>query len=329
MRVRREAGAFTGHERPGGTRNMRVSCGTGQSLRGFPSPGEGATLSSRTRPLVTALPSYTAIRYVQPLREGGSLPAVVDTDEGGMFVVKFRGAGQGARVLIAEIIVGLLARAIGLPVPELALVDVREEFGRTEPDPEIQDLLRASHGVNVGMRYLDGAFNFDANAARELVSEEFATRLVWLDAFVTNPDRTHRNPNLLVWRRSPWLIDHGAALYMHHDWQSVDETRARSPFPLVRQHVLLDRVGDLAAADAAIAATLTPDAIDGALAQVPESLLLDPVSNTEFATAAEARARYRGFMLDRLRAPRAFVAAAIDAREQLRREPPRRMSARR
>src|SRR5262245_42677121 len=168
------------------------------------------------------LPRHAATRYVQPLREGGSLPAVVDTADGGLFVVKFRGAGQGAKALIAELIVGRLAQAIGLPVPALAIVELSDAFGRSEPDPEIQDILRGGEGVNVGLRYLDGAFNFDAAAAGDLVPVELATRLVWFDALVTNVDRTPRNPNMLVWRRSPWLIDHGGALYAHHDWPSVD-----------------------------------------------------------------------------------------------------------
>jgi hypothetical protein len=147
------------------------------------------------------LATYAAQRYVQPLREGGSLPAVVET-EGGLFVVKFRGAGQGPKALVAELIVGLLARALELPVPELALVELDPLFGRSEPDPEIQDILRRSHGTNVGLRYLDGAFNFDATAAGDLLPAELAARIVWLDAFTTNPDRTHRNPNILVWRRT-------------------------------------------------------------------------------------------------------------------------------
>ena len=278
---------------------------------------------------VTTLPSHTATRYVQPLREGGSLPAVVETHEGGMFVVKFRGAGQGAKVLVAEIVVGLLARALGLPVPELALVHVERPFGRTEPDPEIQDLLRASHGVNLGLRYLDGAFNFDPSAAGELVSPELAARIVWLDAFVTNPDRTHRNPNLLVWDRRPWLIDHGAALYAHHDWPSVDEARTRSAFPLVRDHVLLLRSGDLESADAAAVAALGGGSIDDALDAVPDELLLDARGATEFASAAAARDRYRDYLRTRLREPRAFLAEAIEAREQKRREPAIARSARR
>jgi hypothetical protein len=275
------------------------------------------------------LPRHTATRYVQPLREGGSLPAVVDTHDGGMFVVKFRGAGQGAKVLVAEIVVGLLARALGLPVPELALVEVEAPFGRTEPDPEVQDLLRASHGLNVGLRYLDGAFNFDPAAAGDLISPELAARIVWLDAFVTNPDRTHRNSNLLVWQRRPWLIDHGAALYAHHDWASVDEARTRTPFPLVRDHVLLLRAGDLEATDADAAAALDEATLGRVLAAVPDDLLLDAPAGAEFASADAARARYRDYLLTRLRAPRAFVGGAVEAREQRRREPAIPRSARR
>jgi hypothetical protein len=227
---------------------------------------------------------------------------------------------------VAELIVGGLAVRLGLPVPELALVEIPPPFGRSEPDPEIQDVLRRSHGINVGIRYLDGAFNYDAAAAGDLLDEPFATRLVWLDAFVTNPDRTHRNPNLLIWRRRPWLIDHGAALYAHHDWASVDDTRVHTPFPLVRDHVLLARAGDLAGADAAAAATLTAGAIRDVVALVPDELLTE---DTGGMTAAAARARYVDYLTRRLDGRRAFVDAAVAAREQLRREPPRAFGARR
>jgi hypothetical protein len=280
-------------------------------------------------PTERSIPTVVAARYVQPLREGGSLPAVVESTAGDLWVVKFRGAGQGARVLVAELVVGLLARALGLDSPGLAVVELPERFGRTEPDPEIQDLLRKSHGVNVGIRYLDGAFNFDPLAAGELVTEDFAARLVWLDSFVTNPDRTARNPNLMVWQRRPWLIDHGAALYAHHDWASVDEARTRTAFPLVREHVLLRQAGDLLAADAAAVAALTPAVIDGVLAQVPDALLTDAVAGDEFATADAARARYAEYLTTRLAAPRAFVAEAVGARDRARLEPPRHLSARR
>ena len=277
---------------------------------------------------MSLLPTFTAMRYVQPLREGGSLPAVVDTD-GGRFVVKFRGAGQGAKALIAELIVGLLAREVGLATPELAIIDVPPQFGRSEPDPEIQDLLRASHGVNMGLRYLDGAFNFELSAARDLVSAEFATRLVWLDALVTNPDRTHKNPNLLVWERQPWLIDHGAALYAHHDWPNVDEARTRSPFPLIRDHVLLRESGDLEAVDAACAARL-PDAVLAAIVEsVPDGLLMDPAGGREYPSADRARERYLDYLRVRLREPRAFVSAAAAARSAIRASEPRALSARR
>lgn len=280
-----------------------------------------------------SLARHAASRYVQPLREGGSLPAVVDTDGGGLYVVKFRGAGQGAKALVAELVVGLLARALGLPVPELALVDLSPAFGRSEPDPEIQDILRGSHGVNVGLRYLDGAFNFDAAAAGELITTDFATRLVWLDALVTNPDRTARNPNLLVWRRSPWLIDHGGALYAQHDWARVDPARTRTPFPRIRDHVLLGRAGDLAAADPALAAALSPEVIAAVLAQVPDDLVLPPAregaGRPEFPSAEAARARYRDYLATRLRAPRDFVDEAARAQAAARRAPPRPLSARR
>jgi hypothetical protein len=278
---------------------------------------------------MTGLPIFTATRYVQPLREGGSLPAVVEMSSGDLFVVKFRGAGQGAKALIAELIAGLLARVVDLPTPELAIVDVPPPFGRSEPDPEIQDLLRASHGTNVGIRYLDGAFNFDPGAAGDLVSAELAARIVWFDAFLTNPDRTHRNPNILVWERKPWLIDHGAALYAHHDWSSVNETRTRSPFALIKQHVLLAQSGDLEAADSTMSKELSPEAIDEVLAAVPDALLVASPVDAGALSPGAARERYRSYLLTRLEAPRDFVGAAISAREQLLREPPRPLSARR
>jgi hypothetical protein len=276
------------------------------------------------------LPRLVATRYVQPLREGGSLPAVVDTEDGGLHVVKFRGAGQGAKVLVAELIVGLIAAHVGLPVPELAIVDVGDRFGRSEPDPEIQDLLRKSHGTNVGARYLEGAFNFDGVAAGDLISPELAARVVWLDAFTTNPDRTPHNPNLLVWQRRPWLIDHGAALYAHHDWGSVDEARTVTSFPLIRSHVLLAAAGDIAAADAECAVRLSGGVIEAVLDAVPDELYLDRAgAPAEFASAADARERYRTYLARRLLAPRAFAAEAIAAQGQVRREPPRHLSARR
>ena len=274
------------------------------------------------------LPTYTATRYLQPLREGGSLPAVVDTDGGGLFVVKFRGAGQGAKALVAEVLVGALASAVGLPLPELALVDVTPHFGRTEPDPEIQDLLRRSHGINVGLRYLDGAFNFDANAASDVIDSDLASRLVWFDSYITNPDRTHRNPNLLVWQRRPWLIDHGTAIYAHHDWNAVDEARTRSPVPLVSQHVLLAGASRVAELDADMSAACEA-ALEPTIALLPDSLLMDPVSGFDFSSADAARTRYLDYLRDRLRGPRAFAEEAVRAHETALRVAPVRLEARR
>ena len=281
---------------------------------------------------VPTLPALTALRYVHPLREGGSLPAVIEADDGALWVVKFRGAGQGARVLIAELVVGELARALGLPVPELAVVGLSPEFGRLERDPEIQELLRRSEGVNVGMRYLDGAFNFDRLAAGAYVDAGLAARIVWLDALVTNPDRTARNPNLLIWQRRPWLIDHGAALYAHHDWRGVDEARTRAPFPLVRQHVLLAQSGDLERADAALAPQVTGALLAAVLAAVPDALLTDPsgpVGGGELPDVAAARARYVAYLGARVAGPRRWLEEAVAAREALRQAPPQRLQARR
>jgi len=275
-----------------------------------------------------ALHTVTALRYLQPLREGGSLPAVVDTD-GGLFVVKFRGAGQGAKALVSELIVGALAVALDLPAPELALVDVPEPFGRSEPDSEIRDLLRASHGINIGLRFLDGAFNFAPSAASELITGALASRIVWLDAFTTNPDRTHRNPNLLVWQRRPWLIDHGAALYAHHDWGSVDDARTRSPFPMIRDHVLLALADDLEAADAALAPRITEAGIRAILSVVPDALLMATAGQPDFPSAEAARDRYAGYLMARVAAPRAFVGEALAARATLLASPPMRLPARR
>ena len=275
------------------------------------------------------LATHTATRYVQPLREGGSLPAVVDTRDGGMFVAKFRGAGQGVKALIAEIIVGLLAQEAGLPTPEIALIEIPDSFGRSEPDPEIQDLLRASHGLNFGARYLDGAFNFDGNAASELISPELAAKIVWFDAFVSNPDRSHRNPNLMVCGRKPFLIDHGAALYAQHDWPSVDEARTRAPFPLIKDHVLLSLSADIADADATLSAVLDADTINGVVDAVPDELLNTPALKADFKSPDKARRRYADYLIARARSPRAFAAEAIEARARAERMPPLRVKARR
>ena len=264
------------------------------------------------------LPTHPAQRYVTPLREGGSLPAVVETPAG-LFVVKFRGAGQGARALVAEVIVGRIAQLVGLPLPALALVELDEAFGRAEPDPEIQDILRASRGVNVALAFVEGAFSFDPLAASDLVAPETAAEIVWLDALTTNIDRTARNPNLLVARGHDgpdlWLIDHGAALYFHHNWEVVDEERARTPFPAIRDHVLLSIAGDLEAADERLAPLLTEDALRNVLTDVPDALLLDAPHGrpAPFESAEAARRAYLDYFQARLRARRAWVGEAVRA----------------
>lgn len=275
------------------------------------------------------LRTFEATRYVVPLREGGSLPAVIDTDGGGLFVTKFRGAGQGARALLAELIVGELARTLELPVPELALIELDESFGRSEPDPEIQDILRGSRGLNVGMRYLESAFNFDPES--DAVDPDLAAEIVWLDALVTNIDRTFKNPNLMWHGDALWLIDHGAALYFHHDWPTVTEDKARSPFGPIADHVLLDVVSDLRAADERLSARLTPKARRAVLEALPESLLMDAPEGVEppFASAEENREAYARYLDARLDSPRPFVEPAVQAQKSRRESPPKRKSYRR
>jgi hypothetical protein len=246
-----------------------------------------------------------------------------------MFVAKFRGAGQGVKALVAELVVGQLALAAGLPTPEMALIEVPDSFGRSEPDPEIQDLLRASHGINVGARYLDGAFNFDGNAASDLISPELAARIVWFDAFVSNPDRTHRNPNLMLCGRKPFLIDHGAAIYAQHDWPSVDEARTRAPFQMIEKHVLLAASADIGDADSEMVPLLTEAVIRSAVESVPDELLTHPAIAADFPTAQAARERYALYLTTRIQSPRDFAAEAIAARARAARMPAQRIPARR
>lgn len=261
------------------------------------------------------LERYTATRYLVPLREGGSLPAVLDTDGGGLFVAKFRGAGQGARALIAELIVGLIAREAGLPIPELALIDLDPSFARTERDPEIQDILRSSHGVNIGLRYLEGAFNFDPVAVSD-IDPMLASSIVWLDAFTSNIDRTARNPNMLLWSQSLWLIDHGAALYFHHNWPGIDETTARGPFGAISNHLLLDQASELEAADRLMSDHITPELVRRVLDAIPGELLMDAPAGTTppFATPALNRDAYCTYFEQRLGGQHTFVDEAIAAR---------------
>jgi hypothetical protein len=253
--------------------------------------------------------TVTATRYVTPLREGGSLPAIVEADDSGLYVVKFRGAGHGTKALVAEVVTGELARAAGLRVPELVGVEVAESLGRTEPDPEIRDLLRASVGSNLGLDYLPGSITFDPVAGPAPAAGE-ASDIVWFDAFTSNVDRTARNPNLLCWHGRLWLIDHGAALYFHHAWDD-EVARSRSPFAAIKDHVLLPWANDLAGADARLRARLGPEVFARVLAEVPSEWLDD---EARFATPADHRAAYAAHLERRLAAAPVFVEEAERAR---------------
>jgi len=247
-------------------------------------------------------------RYVTPLREGGSLPAIIEADDDGMYVLKFRGSGQGSKALIAELIAGELARAAGLLVPELVFVNLDPEIAKTEPDPEIQDLIRASGGLNLGLDYLPGSVMFDPVA--EKPDAELASRIVWFDAYVTNVDRTPRNANMLMWHRRLWLIDHGAALYFHHAWKDMDQ-RSKDPFVLIKEHILLPFAGAIERADQEMTAVFTEDVIRGVMDLVPDEWMKD---DTPFSTTAENRQAYVEYLTRRLDAPRNFVEEAIRAR---------------
>jgi HipA-like protein len=238
----------------------------------------------------------TATRYVAPLREGGSLPGLMEADDEGLYVTKFRAAGQGERALVAEVVAGELARAIGLPVPDLAIVEVPPALGLAEPDPEIQDLIVGSPGNNLGMDFLPGALPLEL-PSDPAVNGELAADVVWFDGLVTNVDRTHRNPNLLVWHDRLFLIDHGASFFRQHSERPLAET-ARDSVPMLAEHVLLPVAGSLVEADERLAGRAL-EAIDGAVALAPDEWLgPDP---------AARRADLAGFLRERLVPPRPFV----------------------
>ena len=256
-----------------------------------------------------------ATRYVTPLREGGSLPAIVEADDDGLYVLKFRGAGQGPRALIAELVAGELARACGLAVPEIVFALLDADLARTEPDPEIQDLIRASAdladgsvGLNLALDYLPGSVTFDPLAFRP--DAELASRIVWFDAFTSNIDRTARNTNMLVWHGRLWLIDHGAALYFHHSPRDFVE-RADDPFTAIKDHVLLPFAIDLDASDDTMSRRLTTEVVAGVVALIPDSWLDDdPLA----ASKPLQREAYSSYFARRLQAPRAFAQKAARAR---------------
>jgi len=253
-----------------------------------------------------------ATRYVMPLREGGSLPGLVEADDDGLYVVKFRGAGQGPRALVAEWLAGEIGRAIGLPVPDLVAIEGDAALGDAEPDEEIHDLVRASAGTDLGMDFLPGALTFNpaASTAADVIDPDFAADVVWFDGFVTNPDRSPQNPNLLVWHGRPWLIDHGAALYIHHTWRDPDE-HARRPFERIRDHVLLPYAGSIEAADARNAGRVDEALLVELVAALPDVWLPDdPI----IGDADAQRAAYVRYLSRRLEAPRTFVEEADRAR---------------
>ncbi len=249
------------------------------------------------------------IRYVTPLREGGSLPAITEADDGFLYVLKFRGAGQGPKALIAELIGGELARKAGLPVPELVFANLDASFGRTEPDEEIQDLLKASVGLNLGLHYLSGAITFDPAVDR--IDPLLASKIVWLDAFLTNMDRTARNTNMLFWKKELWLIDHGAALYFHHTWTNWKE-QAIKPFVQIKDHVLLPVASELDAADQEMKSLINPELLSEIVELIPESWLL---AHGEEKETAEIRRIYKEFLLTRLSHSETFLNEAKNARE--------------
>jgi hypothetical protein len=253
--------------------------------------------------------TVAATRYVTPLREGGSLPAIVEADDDGLYVLKFRGAGQGPKVLIAELLCGEIGRALGLPIPELVFVEVDPALGQNEPDGEIQELVGASAGLNLALDYLPGSLAFDPLAV-PAIEPALASAIVWFDAYIMNVDRTPRNPNLLLWHRKLWLIDHGAALYIQHTWADY-RARARTPFAAIKDHILLPAAQDIAAADAALAPRVTPGLIEALVAAIPDTWLGNEPAFSDLATH---RAAYVDYLLGRLEAPRAFVEEAINAR---------------
>lgn len=255
--------------------------------------------------------TLTATRYLVPLREGGSLPAVVEADDDELYVMKFFGAGQGPKVLVAELLAGEIARALGLNVPALVFLELDANLGRNERDPEIRDLLSASVGLNLGLRYLPSAFAYNP-LLKPTPTPDQASAIVWFDAYVTNVDRTARNVNMLLWEKALWLIDHGATLYFHHDWNDY-LARSQTPFALIKQHVLLPFASQLQAADARLRPRLNAEILQAIVEQVPAAWL---GAEAIFATQAEQRAAYVAYLTSRLAAASSFVEEAIRAHAQ-------------
>ena len=268
-------------------------------------------VNQRDRTETNTLRTVLATRYITPLREGGSLPAVIEADDGALYVMKFSGAGQGTKALIAELVAGEIARTLGLRVPELVFVELREGIGRNEPNAEIQDLLRASIGLNLGVAYLPSAFAY--NQLLKPPDPRLASEIVWFDAYVTNVDRTARNVNLLIWQNELWLIDHGASLYFHYNWGNYRE-QSKTPFSMIRQHTLLPYAAEIEAADARLAPRLTEAELRRIVDLTPSVWL---GQEPAFADEAEHRAAYVEYLLTRLNASSIFVEEAVNARAKL------------
>lgn len=247
-------------------------------------------------------------RYVTPLREGGSLPAIVEADDGFLYVLKFRGAGQGVKALIAELIGGELARALGLRVPEIVFAVVDPAFGRTEPDEEIQDLLKFSEGLNIALHFFSGAITFDPSVTK--IDSATASQIVWLDCLLTNVDRTVRNTNMLMWNKELWLIDHGAALYFHHSWTNWEE-QSFKPFTQVKDHVLLPWASELEKTDEQFRQILTTERLRSIVSLVPE----DWLRSASAPSAIENRKVYEQFLINRVSHSSNFVKEAQHARK--------------
>lgn len=254
------------------------------------------------------LRTVNVIRYVTPLREGGSLPAIAEADDEFLYVLKFRGAGQGVKALIAELIGGEMARALALKVPELVFAQLDTAFGRSEPDEEIQDLLKASVGLNLALHYLSGAISYDPAVTK--VDPAMASTIVWLDCLLTNVDRTPRNTNMLIWNKELWLIDHGAALYFHHSWEGWQQ-QAQKPFTLVKDHVLLPQATQLEAANKTAKAILTEKRIHAIVSLVPDEWILN---GPWTESPDEVRKVYEQFLLTRISSSDIFLKEAQHAR---------------
>lgn len=255
--------------------------------------------------------TVNVIRYVTPLREGGSLPAIAEADDEFLYVLKFRGAGQGTKALIADFIGGEIARALGLKVPEIVFANLDSAFGRTEPDEEIQDLLKASVGLNLAVHYLSGSITYDPAVTK--LPAKLSSQIVWLDSLLMNVDRTARNTNMLTWGKELWLIDHGAALYFHHSWHNWQD-QAVKPFVQVKEHVLLSWATELDIVDAEYKAMINEELINNIVSALPDDWLIDAQQGIP---AEEQRKVYKDFLQLRIANSSTFVKEAQHARQSL------------